>query len=219
MSYPGGKSQSGVYQFIINQIPPHRVFIETHLGGGAILKNKKPAEINIGIDIDPLVINEWRNNESIILTNADAYEFLCQYDFVGDEFIYVDPPYLRFTRETKRKIYNFEYTEKKHIELLDLLLSLNCNIMVSGYYSELYNNKLQDWRQLNYKSRNRSGNFTNEYLWVNYPEVKELHDYQYLGNSFRERDNIRKRNARWKNKIRQLPSLERRALLEYITAS
>jgi hypothetical protein len=34
MTYPGGKGGAGVYQMIINQIPPHRVYIEPFLGGG-----------------------------------------------------------------------------------------------------------------------------------------------------------------------------------------
>jgi site-specific DNA-adenine methylase len=34
MRYPGGKGGAGVYQTIINNIPPHDTYIETHLGGG-----------------------------------------------------------------------------------------------------------------------------------------------------------------------------------------
>jgi DNA adenine methylase len=41
--YDGGKGAMGVAQWIINQIPPHRVYIEPFLGGGAVLRLKKPA--------------------------------------------------------------------------------------------------------------------------------------------------------------------------------
>jgi DNA adenine methylase len=34
MGYPGGKSGAGVYQTIINLMPPHTVYIEPFLGGG-----------------------------------------------------------------------------------------------------------------------------------------------------------------------------------------
>lgn len=34
MTYKGGKAGAGVYQQIINQIPPHDVYIEPFLGGG-----------------------------------------------------------------------------------------------------------------------------------------------------------------------------------------
>ncbi|HCN3270845.1 TPA: DNA adenine methylase, partial [Klebsiella michiganensis] len=37
MSYLGSKAASGVYQKIIAEMPPHDVYIETHLGGGAVM--------------------------------------------------------------------------------------------------------------------------------------------------------------------------------------
>jgi DNA adenine methylase len=41
MTYNGGKGASGVHQQIINKMPKHRVYIETHLGSGNILRKKK----------------------------------------------------------------------------------------------------------------------------------------------------------------------------------
>ena len=43
MSYPGGKAAPGTFQKIINLMPPHEVYIEPFLGGGAILRKKLPA--------------------------------------------------------------------------------------------------------------------------------------------------------------------------------
>ena len=57
MRYPGGKFRC--FQKLINLMPPHRVYIETHLGGGAVLRHKIPAEFNIGIDRDPEAIREF----------------------------------------------------------------------------------------------------------------------------------------------------------------
>ena len=53
MAYPGGKNGSGVYQTIINLMPPHEVYIEPFLGAGAVMRLKRPAARNIGIDLDP----------------------------------------------------------------------------------------------------------------------------------------------------------------------
>ena len=42
MNCIGGKG--GVYQRLINLIPPHDVYIENHLGGGAVIRKKYPAK-------------------------------------------------------------------------------------------------------------------------------------------------------------------------------
>lgn len=60
MSYPGGKNGSGVYQRIINLMPPHEVYIEAFLGGAAVMRLKRPAAVNIGIDVDPRAVEMAR---------------------------------------------------------------------------------------------------------------------------------------------------------------
>jgi len=52
MAYPGGKAGAGVFQKIINQIPPHDTLIEVCLGDGAITRRIRRARRSIGIDID-----------------------------------------------------------------------------------------------------------------------------------------------------------------------
>lgn len=59
MTYPGGKNGSGVYQAIINLMPPHRVYIEPFLGGGAIMRLKRPAIANIGVDSDDTIEHNY----------------------------------------------------------------------------------------------------------------------------------------------------------------
>ncbi|MDN3512895.1 MAG: hypothetical protein NG747_00670 [Candidatus Brocadia sp.] len=54
MNYHGGKG--GVFQKLINLMPLHEVCIETHSGGGAVIRNKRAARCNIGVEIDPAVI-------------------------------------------------------------------------------------------------------------------------------------------------------------------
>ena len=56
-TYPGGKGGDGVYQTIINLMPPHKIYIEPFLGAGAIMRAKRPAPISsIGVDIDTAAI-------------------------------------------------------------------------------------------------------------------------------------------------------------------
>jgi DNA adenine methylase len=59
MTYPGGKAAPGVYQSLINLMPPHKTYVEPFLGAGALMRIKRPAGLNIGIDIDPEVIQAW----------------------------------------------------------------------------------------------------------------------------------------------------------------
>ena len=58
MRYPGGKGKC--FQRLINLMPEHATYIETHLGGGAVMRHKRPAQRNIGIDVDAQVIDAWR---------------------------------------------------------------------------------------------------------------------------------------------------------------
>ncbi len=60
MAYPGGKNGAGVYQRIISMMPPHRVYIEPFMGGAAILRLKRPAALNIAMDLWAPAVEEFR---------------------------------------------------------------------------------------------------------------------------------------------------------------
>jgi hypothetical protein len=77
MTYPGGKSGAGVYQQIINQIPPHRVYIEPFLGRGAVLLHKRPAIVSIGIDSDTAVCNWWETGRLIGDIDQPGVTIIC----------------------------------------------------------------------------------------------------------------------------------------------
>ena len=218
MTYPGGKGSS--YQKIINLIPPHRVYIETHLGAGSVLKNKLPAKQNFGIDIDPQVCHMLATNVAYneasaccSIVNSDAVCWLNSYHFVGDEFIYSDPPYVKSSRRSQRDLYRFEYTDQDHKKLLTLLKSLPCKIMISGYWSDLYDDMLVGWEVYKYQAQTRGGRMANEYLWMNYRPPNKLHDYRYLGENFRDRERIKRKKKRWAKKFEKMPILERQVIL------
>ena len=147
MGYFGSKATSGLCQAIIAMMPPHDTYIETHLGGGAVMKRKPPALENIGIDLDARALAEFECGYSVRRVHGCAHRFLAGYDFQGSELVYSDPPYLRCVRTSGRR-YRFDYEEADHIELLELLKTLPCRVMLSGYPSALYDGLLGGWGSL-----------------------------------------------------------------------
>jgi DNA adenine methylase len=239
MTYPGGKNAPGVYQTIINLMPPHDVYIEPFLGSGAIMRMKQPARINIGIDLDPQAIAQWQDPIGInsdvsagIATNddtaggashehstpvftvihGDAFAFLTSYPFTGSELVYCDPPYLPETR-SRADYYRHELTRAEHEKLLKMLTALPCKVMLSGYDSPLYGQALTHWQRISYQTMTRGGRLATEWLWFNYPHPHALHDYRYLGEDFRERERIKRKRQRWVRRLKTMPALERYALL------
>ena len=173
MDYPGGKG--GVFQRLINLMPPHEVYIESHLGGGAVMRNKRPAGRNIGIEIDLKVIKKWEEVKPISfeLIHSDTITFLKGYGFTGKELVYCDPPYLRKTRKKASPLYKYEYTMEQHIELLEVIKSIPCRIMISGYKSTLYSELLEGWHTYSFQAACHHGVAT-EYVWMNRSEERRV---------------------------------------------
>ena len=71
--YFGSKAASGLFQNIIAMMPPHDTYVETHLGGGAIMKRKPPAADNIGIDLDPEALSQFDCSYPVHLVNGCAH--------------------------------------------------------------------------------------------------------------------------------------------------
>jgi len=217
--YPGGKNGPGVFQFLINRIPVHDVYIEPFLGSGAVMRNKKFAAISFGVELSVNTFNRWAGHSlpGLTVINDDAISWMRSFDWSGNEFVYCDPPYLMSTR-TSGEIYDHEMTDSQHMELLSLLLEMQAagvKIMLSGYNSSLYSDYLCNWRYDEFDSMTRGGLRT-EGLWMSYPVPESLHDYSYLGDGFRERERISRKVKRNINRLKRLPSLERQAILEAI---
>ena len=223
-SYDGGKGGAGVSQWIINQIPPHATYIEAFLGAGAVMRVKRPAQCSFGIELDQAVIQTYWGSGipdlTIICGDALATlrSLLATRQIDRSTFLYCDPPYFMETRSGQRPIYAHEFcTIEQHRALLTLLRTLPCMVAISGYWSALYELELAGWRTSTFNTVKRSGETAEEWLWMNYPAPLELHDYRYLGKGFRERERIKRKKARWVQRLRTMPELERLCLMEAIT--
>lgn len=211
MSYPGGKGRA--YQRLINLMPPHDVFIETHLGGGAVMLRKRRAARNIGIDTDATVIAAWRErgDPGIELVHADAADYLQSNPPPPGSLVFSDPPYWPGSRRRAR-CYRYDYGPQDHLRLLEILTTLNCQVVITGYPSDAYAAALGDWHVTDYPNCTQTGLVT-ERAWTNFAPPVVLHDYDHLGMDFREREALRRRRLSHVRKLQRTPVLERNAIL------
>ncbi|MBX3444245.1 MAG: hypothetical protein KF774_17720 [Planctomyces sp.] len=240
MNYDGGKGNAGVWQNLINQIPPHDEWIEPFLGGGALAVRIRPAARMIGIDRDAQALQAFQQAHStlpIALHCCDGIEWLKhRFDMfrrdvspsVAKEqffaaayrdarahvpFVFVDAPYIIAARRNGRPMYHFEMSEEKHTELLVILRELPALVMVVHYPHPLYEKALQGWRTWTYRGWTRRGPAI-EQVWTNFPEPAVLHDARFVGRDRRERERIRRRVESWRQMIVDMPAGERQAVLE-----
>ena len=215
MRYPGGKGKT--FQHVINLMPPHRVYIETHLGGGAVMRHKRLASRSIGIDADEQVINTWlkRNDHGVELRCERAEDFLVKYRFQGDELVYSDPPYHPETRR-KARVYKNDYAVQDHVELLKLLTSLPCKVILSGYANDMYSERLQGWRTRTFAAKTHT-DVREETLWFNFDSPQMLHDSRFVGATFRARQTTKRRLQRLQEKVTGMDPVERSAFAQWLT--
>lgn len=231
--YPGSKGKSGVFEWIISQMPPHTTYIEGCLGSGQIARRKRPADINIGIESNESVIERFhvwaRAVPEMEVVHGDAIAWLEQHSRTWERehktLVYLDPPYIRETRRSQAPIYGaHEWTLADHGRMLDVVTRLRCYVMISGYRHELYDQRLASWRRLDLPVMVHRGIPRVESLWCNFPEPFELHDYRYLAPNpdrpaWRERERLKKKVRRWQAKLAGMPASERYAMLAAIEES
>ncbi len=226
MNFVGSKRGAGVAQWLISLMPAHRVFVDAFLGTGHILQTKRPAELNIGIEKDACTIADYlrrhSQTESAIrsaktipaaIVKGDCLTMLKTFKVESDWLIYADPPYL--SRSCARRYYREEMmTEDEHDRLLSVLSMLPAKVMISGYQSELYSMRLAGWRTSSFWTVNRRGKRVQEFCWMNFQPPALLHDTRFVGNDFTDRQRIKRKAERWKNKFQSMRADERQAVLE-----
>ena len=166
---------------------------------------------NDGIaEIDDSLWQEREPYEVLARIHGCAHRFLSEYAFVGSELLYSDPPYLRHTRTSKHR-YRFDYEEADHVELLELLKGVRCQVMVSGYGSALYEERLAGWRSVELQVMNHAGVRT-ECVWMNFAPDR-LHWARYAGRNFTDRQRIKRKAESWGRRYAALSAPERLAVL------
>lgn len=181
-----------------------------------MLRNKRAATVNIGIDCDPAVLERWQDKGSgqwqLVLGRAE--DLLRSIQLSGSALVYCDPPYLPETRR-RTVVYRHDYSRQEHEALLELLSQLPCKVMISGYDNDLYNDALAGWTKSTFRAMSHIG-IREECVWMNYPVPVELHDARYFGNDFRSREVHRRRQHRLYERIRRLSPVEQQELAYWL---
>src|SRR5262249_31131809 len=107
----------------------------------------------------------------VVILNRDAVDVLRQEDGQGTLF-YLDPPYLTETR-VSGDVYAHEMTVDQHSNLLDVIEKCKGRVMISGYPSELYDQRLRGWERHEFTIPNqaaggRQKRMMTEVLWCNF---------------------------------------------------
>jgi hypothetical protein len=209
-------------------MPAHAAYIEAFLGGGAVMRLKQPAAVNIGIDVDAGVTSAWAcaaitpdpSTPKLTVLQEDAHRWIRSSELTRLEttLLYLDPPYLLSTRT--RLLYAAELaTSDEHTRLLQIILNLKCMTMISGYPSQLYASILTAprWRSFKFTAGTHGGKRVEE-VWCNFPAALPLHDTRFVGANWRERQRIDRKRTRWTNRLRLLPAPERQCIAEALAA-
>lgn len=107
----------------------------------------------------------------VLIENRPAIEVMRQHDS-ADTLHYLDPPYLHSTRVMqagKAGYYRHEMSETEHSALLDAVLELEGKVVLSGYPSDLYIDRLRTWTRHETRARISAGRGTalrTECIWV-----------------------------------------------------
>lgn len=223
--YPGGKGLSGLWQWIVGQMPPHAVYAEPFAGRAAIARRKAPAIRTWLVEQDSQVVAWLRklHYPGAIVIHGDGIRWLerAAAELDEDALVYCDPPYMLDTR-VKRRIYSRELTDREHEQLLDCLLSLRCQVMISGYWSQLYSTKLDGWSASSRSVITRGGTLRTEWLWSNSglrssPSSVAV-EYSELGGDYRERERVARKVRRWQTNYLRMPAHEQSAILRGLVA-
>lgn len=236
-SYFGGKGS--VWRTIVNQMPPHLVYVEACLGGGAVVRNKLPAIHNIGIDLNPEVIETAKGWEvpNLELLKVDCRDWL-EETFLGlfqrdrirvgnawidvqDVLVYIDPPYPIETRTSATR-YLFDCDDDSprwHARLLEVVRKLPCRVMLSTrpnyQYQEALLAKPQGWCCYEFQGMTRGG-LADEWLFCNFVGTHALHDPRWIGSNKRRREVVRRRMDTLKRRWKRASHRERAAMLALV---
>lgn len=106
------------------------------------------------------------------IENMPAVKLIKRFNY-NNVLIYLDPPYMPNVRHGKQ--YRCEmFTEESHEELLETALQHKGPVIISGYDTALYNNRLKDWYRREIVSYSQVCSKKREVLWMNFQPQHQM---------------------------------------------
>lgn len=109
---------------------------------------------------------------NVSLECRPALEVIDAYGRFADSLLYVDPPYLGGTRGSTNAYRHEMKSAYEHSEMIDALRACKAAVVLSGYDSDLYADRLGDWYQVRIstytgQANGRTDSSRTEVLWSN----------------------------------------------------
>lgn len=101
----------------------------------------------------------------VVIENRPAIQVMAAHDS-PQTLHYVDPPYVKSTRDDHRNDYRYEMTDFEHVELSEFLKTLKGNVILSGYPSEIYNDLYTGWKRYDRAAYADGARKRTECLWL-----------------------------------------------------
>jgi DNA adenine methylase len=131
----------------------------------------QPGDVNAWKTIIKLIPDISNRLSTVHILNKPALELIKVFNS-ENTMLYCDPPYLPETRVSKNA-YEFEMSEKNHIDLANILNNFRGKVILSGYQSKLYKKLYKGWKAskkviANHASQQKIKPTQTEMLWLNY---------------------------------------------------
>jgi DNA adenine methylase len=160
----------------------YRFAIRSRMGHGFKTYEKTGFKIDIYARERSYCVDNWNDScenlwkaaerlKMVQIENRPALELIRRFNY-ENVLIYADPPYLLETRGGKQ--YRFEMNEQDHMDLLSALRDHRGYVILSGYFSEMYERELKDWKIITRKSYNQNCDQRLEVLWCNFDIEEQI---------------------------------------------
>lgn len=106
------------------------------------------------------------------IENMPAVELMKRFNY-KNVLVYLDPPYMPDVRNGKQYRYEM-YSEESHEELLEIALQHKGPVLISGYDTSLYNDRLKDWYRSETTCYSQVCSKKKEVLWMNFQPQHQM---------------------------------------------